>query len=327
MAKGKEIKKRIKSVGNIRKITKAMEMVAAARMKKIIARTTSSRAYSEAAWEILLNIAESVRRGNPLLRVRPVQRICIVVISSNKGLCGGLNTQLLKKVLEQVRDPKSLMINRVRDQKIESTVDPKDVQIDFVALGRKGAEVLVRAKQNVVASFQSWNEQTSLEDIYPLTEFLLNNYIEEKYDKVVVAYTNFVSVVKNEAKIRQLLPMSRQDFEKRLEELGSEKEIQKRKEKMEEIKEDAKEANYIFEPSKERVLNIILPRMIESQLYQAFLESQASEFSSRMLTMKNASDVAKEMISDFELSYNVARQAGITAELAEISAGMTAMEK
>ncbi|MBM3256540.1 MAG: F0F1 ATP synthase subunit gamma, partial [Candidatus Moranbacteria bacterium] len=162
---------------------------------------------------------------------------------------------------------------------------------------------------------------------FPLSEMLIENYTQKYYDKVVVAYSNYVSVVKNEPKIRQILPLSRQDLEKQLEELGKEhKEGEKRREAMERIEEKAKEAYYLFEPSKEKVLSIILPRLIEGQIYQSFLESQASEFSSRMLTMRNASDVALEMIEEFSLYYNLARQAGITGELAEISAGTTAME-
>ncbi|MFH1183014.1 MAG: ATP synthase F1 subunit gamma [Candidatus Moraniibacteriota bacterium] len=329
MAKGnaKELRKRIKSVGNIRKITKAMEMVAAAKMKKVIAKAISARTYAEAAWGILVNISESVLRSeNPLLTVRPVKRICVVLFSSNKGLCGGLNNQLIKKILEQVKEPYSLMVNRVRDKKIEPEVDPKKLEIDFVTIGRKGTEAAIRAKQNVVASFVDWNEQLGLDNVYPLSGFLLENYEKAYYDKIVVAYSNFVSVVRNQPKIRQILPLSRQDIEKQLEELGKETKIKVRREEVKEIREAAMGTNYIFEPTKEKVLKVILPRMIESQIYQSFLESQASEFSSRMLTMKNASDVAGEMMEDFNLYYNIARQAGITSELAEISAGITAME-
>jgi len=331
MAKGsaKELRKRIKSVGNIRKITKAMEMVAAAKMKKVIAQAISARSYAESAWAVLVNISESVRRSeNPLLKARPVKRICIVLFSSNKGLCGGLNAQLVKKVLEQVKEPYSLMVNRVREIKIEPTVSPKELEIEFVTVGRKGTEAVLRAGQKVVASFLDWNEQLGLDNVYPLTEFLFEKYTQAHYDKIVVVYSNFIRVVKNEPKIRQILPLSRLDIEKQLEELGKEEKIrEKRKEVIEDLKEEAKETYYMFEPSKESVLEIILPRMIEGQIYQAFLESQASEFSSRMLTMKNASDVAKDMMTEFNLYYNIARQAGITSELAEISAGITAMEK
>lgn len=315
-------------MGNIRKITKAMEMVAAAKMRKIIAKAISARSYAEAAWAILVNLSESIRRSdNPLLLVRPVRRICIVLFSSNKGLCGGLNTQLVKKTLEQVREPYSLMINRVRDKKVEPEVDSKKLEVEFVTVGRKGAESVIRSGQKVVASFNDWNEQLGLDNIYPLSGFLLENYERGYYDKIVVAYSNFVSVVKNVPKIRQILPLSRQDIEKQLEELGKEAKIKtKRHEEVKEMREAAAEANYIFEPTRKEVLRVILPRMIESQIYQSFLESQASEFSSRMLTMKNASDVAGEMMEEFNLYYNVARQAGITGELAEISAGITAME-
>jgi len=329
MAKGgaKELRKRIKSVGNIRKITKAMEMVAAAKMKKVIAKAVSSRSYSELAWSILVNVSESLRwRESPLLDVRPVKRICIVLFTSNKGLCGGLNTQLVKKVLEQVKNPHSLMINRVRDVKLEPTVSPKDLEIEFVTVGKKGTDAVIRAGQKVVASFVDWNEQLGMNNVYPLTEFLFEKYREAHYDKIVVAYSNFVSVVKNQPKIRQILPLSRLDIEKQLEELGKETVKKTREKEIHEMKQEAKEAYYVFEPGKKAVLEIILPNMIESQIYQAFLESQASEFSSRMLTMKNASDVAGDMMKDFNLFYNIARQAGITSELAEISAGITAME-
>lgn len=328
MAKGsaKELRKRIKSVGNIRKITKAMEMVAAAKMKKVIAKAISTRTFAEAAWSILVNVSESVRSENPLLQVRPVKRICIVLFSSNKGLCGGLNTQLIKKILEQVKEPHSLMINRAKDKKVEPEIDPKKLEVEFITVGKKGTEAVIRAKQKVIASFTDWNEQLGLDNVYPLSGYLLENYDKGYYDKIVVAYSNFVSVVKNQPKIRQILPLSRIDFEKQLEELGKETKIKTRLEEVKEMGETAKLTNYIFEPAKESVLEVILPRMIESQVYQSFLESQASEFSSRMLTMKNASDVAGEMMEDFNLFYNIARQAGITSELAEISAGITAME-
>lgn len=322
----KELRKRIKSVGNIRKITKAMEMVAAAKMKKVIAKTVSTRSFSEAAWGILVNISESVRRGSPLLKSRPVKRICIVLFSSNRGLCGGLNTQLVKKIFEQTKTPYSLMVNRVRGIRIEPKISPENVEIEFITVGRKGTEAVIRAKHKVVASFLDWNEQLGMNNVYPLSELLIEKYTEGYYDKVVVAYSNFVSVVRNEPKIRQILPFSRQDIEKQLEELGKEvKEKTRRKEELDKIEEEAEEANYIFEPSKKKVLEIILPRILEGQVYQAFLESRASEFSSRMLTMKNASDVAKDMMGEFNLYYNIARQAGITKELSEISAGMSAM--
>lgn len=323
----KELRKRIKSVGNIRKITKAMEMVAASKMKKVIAKAISARTFAETAWSILVNVSEAVMSENPLLKVRPVKRICVVLFSPNKGLCGGLNTQLVKKILEQVKEPRSLMINRAKDKKIEPTIDPKKLEIDFVTIGKKGAEAVIRAKQNVVASFSDWNEQLGLDNVYPLSGYLLENYESGYYDKIVVAYSNFVSVVRNQPKIRQILPLSRQDIEKQLEESGKEMKIRARREEVKEMREAARMANYIFEPAKESVLEVILPRMIESQIYQSFLESQASEFSSRMLTMKNASDVAGEMMEDFNLYYNIARQTGITSELAEISAGITAMEE
>jgi F-type H+-transporting ATPase subunit gamma len=218
------------------------------------------------------------------------------------------------------------MVNRVKNKKIEPEIDSKKLEIDFVTVGKKGTEAVIRAKQNLVASFVDWDEQLGLDNVYPLSGFLLENYEKGYYDKIVVAYSNFVTVVRNQPKIRQILPLSRQDIEKQLEELGKETKIKVRREEVKEMREAVMGTSYIFEPTKENVLKVILPRMIESQIYQSFLESQASEFSSRMLTMKNASDVAGEMMEDFNLYYNIARQAGITSELAEISAGITAME-
>lgn len=323
----KELRKRIKSVGNIRKITKAMETVAAAKMKRVIAQAISARTYAESAWGILVNISESVRSDNPLLAVRPVKRIGVVLFSTNKGLCGGLNSQLVKKIMEQVNNPYSLMVNRVRGLKLEPEIDSKKVEIEFITIGKKGTEGIIRAKQHVVASFVDWNEQLGLDNIFPLSDFVIDKYIEGYYDKVVAVYTNFVSVVSNQPKIRQILPLSREDIEKQLEELGKEDRSKtRRKEEVKELWEEAKETDYIFEPNRESVLDVVLPRMIESQIYQSFLESQAAEFSARMLTMKNASDVAGEMIDDLSLYFNIARQSGITQELAEISAGITAME-
>ncbi|MBD3245104.1 MAG: ATP synthase F1 subunit gamma [Candidatus Moranbacteria bacterium] len=322
MSNTKQLKARLKSIKNTKKITKAMEMVAASKMKKVIDRALKTREYTQTAWEILTKISESVETLHPLLKVRPVKRICLILITSNKGLCGGLNTQLTKKVLANIEDPYFMMINRTHGKKILPKIDPKKVDIEIIAVGKKGQEEMVKFNKNLIASFLDLNDRSTIEEINPIAKIAIDGYINKKYDKVIVAYTDFISTVVNKARLRQVLPISRKDLERQLEELGrgiSEKE------EMEELKKEVQSRFYTFEPNKEEILAMILPKVVQSQVYQSFLESQAAEFSARMLTMKNATDTASDMIENFEFQYNQARQSAITSELAEISAGMAVL--
>ncbi|MBD3300127.1 MAG: ATP synthase F1 subunit gamma [Candidatus Moranbacteria bacterium] len=322
MAKAKSLKARFKSIQNTRKITKAMEMVAASKMKRVIDRALKTREYTQTAWEILTKTTSSIDIQNPLLDIRKVERICIVMITSNKGLCGGLNSQLVKKVFENVESPYNMMINRTRGIKILPDSNKSDLDVDFISIGKKGRDEIVKAKKNLVASFTDLNDQSGILDLKPVAKMIIDGYEAKKYDKVIVAYTDFISTVVSKPRLRQVLPISTKDLERQLEELG--KGIAYESE-MDEVKEDVYNRYYTFEPDAEKILEKILPQVVESQIYQAFLESQASEFSARMITMKNASDTAKEMLESLNFQYNQARQAAITAELAEISAGMAVL--
>lgn len=299
-------------------------MVAASKMKKVIQAALATRDYSQAAWEILTNISETYDQSNPLLDIREVKKICLILITPSKGLCGSLTSQLLKKVLQNINNPYDMMINRAWNKKIIPKIHPQSAIIDIVSIGKKGQDQIIKHKKNLIASFNQLNDQSRVDDIKPIAQLVLQGYREKKYDKIIMAYTDFISTTLYKPRLRQVLPISRKDLEKQLEELG---EKISEKEEMEEIKEQAQKRIYTFEPSQEEVLGIIIPKVVESQIFQAFLESQASEFSARMITMKNASDAAQEMIHNFSLQYNQARQAAITQELSEISSGMLALEK
>jgi len=323
MANTKQLRARLKSIKSTKKITKAMEMIAASKMKRIIDHALSTREYSQTAWEILTRITESVETTHPLLELRDARKICIILITSNKGLCGGLNYQLARKVISNIKNPYNMMINRIWGQKFLPRIDISEAKIDIIAVGKKGQEEMIKARQNLTASFTELNEQSSLGDLNPVTKIAIDGYIRKKYDKVIVAYTDFISTVSNKPRLRQVLPISRKDLEKQLKELGKRT---PEREEMEDVKREVRQRYYTFEPSRRKILDIILPKIVGGQIYQAFLESQASEFSARMLTMKNASETATDMIYDFNLQYNQARQAAITSELAEISGGMVALE-
>lgn len=323
MVNTKQLRTRLKSIRNTKKITKAMEMVAASKMKKVIRRALATREYSQTAWEILNKISSEVAKTHPLLKYREVENICLIVVTSNKGLCGGLNSQIMRKVLQNINSPYNMMINRIGEMKLLPKIDPKDVKIDLVSVGKKGEAEIIKNKLNLIASFNGFNEQTTFNDLAPLSKIAIDGYTQKKYDKVIIAYTDFISTVLNKPRLRQVLPISKKDLEKQLEELG--KGISE-KEEMEEVKEDVKKRFYTFEPDRQKFFKRIVPSVVEIQIYQAFLEFQAAEFSSRMLTMKNASDTAGEMIYNFNLQYNQLRQAAITSELAEISGGMVALE-
>jgi F-type H+-transporting ATPase subunit gamma len=327
MPKGtKEIQRRIKSVNNTRKITRAMEMVSAAKMKKEVNRVLSIRSYSQSAWNVLMNLSKSLRKArHGLLEVREVKNILVVVVTSNRGLCGSYNSQLLKKIIDQVKNPDSIKINRVKNKKIVSNVPNDQLNFDFVAVGKKGFDYLNRRKYKVSALYDNFNYSPSLDDVRGLAKMVIDDYVEGKYDKVVVAYTDYVNTIKQVPRIRQLLPVSQVDVEKQIEEI----EDQKPSGEGERIEDPVKRwegVDYKIEPEPKKVIDYIMPRLVEMQLYHAILESNASKESARMIAMKNATDAADEMMEELRYSYNQLRQMGITQEIAEITSGTIRVE-
>ncbi len=318
MANLKDIRRRIKSINNTAKITRAMEMVSAAKMRKAIESVLAIREYAHSAWSILGNLSRAFERYDyGLLEVRPVEKVLMVVVTSNRGLCGSFNSQTIKKIMSQIDDPKSLSINRVGKKKIESKVDLDKIEIDFITIGRKGEELVQRLGKKIIATFPELTYLPGIESVRPVSKIIIDEYLEKKYDKVVVVYTDFISAMSQESKIRQLLPVSRIDLEKQIADIDNLAEEY-------DLNKPVKE--YKVEPSPRKVLKHIFPRLIEMQIYHAILESNASKESSRMMAMRNATDSAKEIADDLTLMHNQIRQMKITQEISEISAGRAALE-
>ncbi|HBI17592.1 MAG: ATP synthase gamma chain [Candidatus Moranbacteria bacterium GW2011_GWF2_34_56] len=318
MSNSKEIRSRIKSINNTGKITRAMEMVSAAKMRKSTESVLKIRDYAHSAWSVLTNLARAFEEhGEGLLEVRAVKSVLIIVVTSNRGLCGSFNSQIMKKVREELNNPKSLKLNRVGEKKIESDVLDKDLKVDFITIGKKGEGLVKKLGRDIIAAFPELTYLPKIEQVKPLSKIVIDEYLNKKYDKVVIAYTDYVSVITQQPKIRQLLPISKIDLEKQIAEMDSlAKEYGLEKPKSE----------YKVEPSPEGVLAHIIPRLIEMQIYHAILESNASKESARMMAMRSATDAAKDMSEGLNLAYNKIRQMKITQEIAEISAGRAALE-
>ncbi len=288
----KAIKRRLKSVGSTKKITKAMELIAAAKMRKAVNAALDTRTYATLAWNLLVNLSKTQKTQIPLLAVRPVQKILMIIITSNRGLCGSFNSNIIKKTAVQLKTEKA--------------------GVDVIGIGKKGADFAKKMGYNLIAAFTNLTDTPSLDDALPIAKMVIDAYEKKSYDKVIIAYTDFKSAIFQLAKLRQVLPISENDLEK----IVADGE-----------KSDKTNLNdYVFEPNRLDVLQMILPRLVETQIYQTMLESAASEHSARMLAMRSASDAAEDMIKELNLNFNKARQAGITQEIAEIAGGAAALE-
>lgn len=314
----REIRRRIKSINSTRKITRAMEMVSAAKMRKSVTAVLRVRDYAMSAWSVLANLARAFEKYElGLLERREVKNILMIVFASNRGLCGSYNAQIARKVKEEIENPRKLKINRVGGKKVESKIPDSELVIDFITVGKKAENIVRRLNKNIIASFPDLAHSIWAEDVRPLSKIVIDEYLAKKYDKVVVVYTDYISTISQKTKIRQILPVSKTDLEKQI----SEMEAHARGE----IKDEFK-LEYKVEPSPKEVLENIFPRLIEMQIFHALLESNASEESARMMAMRNATDAAEEMSDAFTLAYNQLRQMKITQEIAEISAGRAALE-
>lgn len=282
----REIRRRIKSVKNIGQITKAMELVSAAKMRKAQSRATSSRPYSVLSSELLRKLAGQAHISkHPLLnRIddEGVQdKTLVILITTDKGLAGALNTNVIAKAL-----------STFRQEGLAS--------VEFVTIGRKGAEAMKKAGFAIIALFPGKDRDVSTTDAKPVADMAIEEYLNRKYKKVFVVYTDFVSTLVQKPNILQLLPLS--------------------------INEDDSNKDILFEPDADEVLEGLIYRTIEFAVYQSMVEAVASEHSARMVAMRNANEASSDLIDDLTLSANQARQAGITRELAEISAAKLAME-
>lgn len=300
MANSKEIKNRIKSIKNTKKITKAMELVAASKMKRAVASTLASRLYSEYSWDILISIVSNLENiNNPLFVQREIKNILLVLITSNRGLCGAYNAQAIKKAFSLIKNSN------------------QDVNIDVITVGKKGDTAMRRLGLNIVASFNEMEDNITLAEVSPISKMIVDDYNALKYDKVMVVYTDFISALTQKANIKQLLPINKNELKELIDSL----EPGERSSNL----ENKNKVDYIFEGNKDILIENLALKLTKMQVYQMFLESNASEQSSRMMAMKNASEASGEMINDLTLLFNKQRQSNITREISEISAGMASV--
>jgi len=288
MAGGKEIRTKIKSVKNTQKITKAMEMVAASKMRRAQERMRASRPYGERIRTIMGNLAHAnTEYRHPfLVRRQPVTRVGIIVVTSDKGLCGGLNTNILRLTLQRIRE-----------------LQAAGVDITVTCIGNKGLGFMQRMNAKVASHVTGLGDTPHLEKLIGPVKVMLDAYESGELDEVLLGYTRFVNTMKQEAVLEQLLPLKREVLE------GS-----------------AKHAwDYIYEPGAKEVIDELLVRYVEALIYQAVAENMASEQSARMVAMKSASDNAGNVIDELQMIYNKTRQAAITKEISEIVAGAAAV--
>lgn len=289
MASGKEIRGKIKSVENTKKITKAMEMVAASKMRKAQDRMRAARPYSDK----IRNIAANLSQANPeythpfLVKTNAARKVGFIVVSTDKGLCGGLNTNILRAVTIKLKE-----------------FEAQGVVIEATAIGNKGFGFLNRIGTKVVSHAVQLGDTPHLEKLIGPVKVLLDSYQEGTLDAVYLCYTKFINTMKQEPTIEQLLPLSAEKLE------GD---------------KNSHSWDYIYEPEAKTVIDELLVRYVEALIYQAVAENIASEQSARMVAMKSASDNAGNVIDELKLVYNKTRQAAITKELSEIVAGAAAV--
>ena len=289
MAGTKEIRSKIKSVQNTRKITKAMEMVAASKMRRAQERMRSARPYSEKIKAIAAHLAKANPEYRPAyMVVRDLKKAGVILVSTDKGLCGGLNTNVLRLITNQVREFKD-----------------KNVSIEFTAIGSKGLQFLNRAKAKLLSQSVHLGDTPRMDVLIGAISAQLSAFERGEVDAVYLAYTRFINTMKQEPVLEQLLPLQSSELNQE----GS----------------GGHGWDYIYEPDAESVLNGLLKRYVEALIYQAVAENMASEQSARMVAMKAASDNAKNVIGELQLIYNKTRQAAITKELSEIVAGAAAV--
>ncbi len=318
MSQTKEIQRRIKSITNTKKITSAMEMVAATKMKRAISAVLSTRTYANLGWETILNLS-SIRgiskQNNMLGKKKNAKKVAIVLITSNRGLCAGFNNKIIEKTYNSI-------------QLHKKNIKGEDVETEFILLGKKGTVMYKNYGYKIVGDFEKPDLASKVSDVSQLSKFVLDEFRKNNFDKIMVAYTDFVSPSVQIPRVKQILPIDIDSQDEYLGIMGKDTRAGIHREYIEEKKEKHLQSHghdYTFEPNPSEVLEQIVPRLIEVQLLQALLESNASEHSTRMNAMHQATDSAKELVEELTLYYNKARQASITAEIAEISAGAVAL--
>ncbi len=312
MASARDIKRRIKGVRGTSKITRAMEMISAVKMRKAIASVLAVRPYAKSAIELLRQLDKAVGdEGHPLMTVRPVKKELYVIITSNRGLCGAFNAQIIKRLRQTLKE------------------DTGKERV-FVTLGKKGENAVRRilatpgSQGEIIASFPDVLAAPTTLGMRAVARLLIEEFEQKRVDRVVMLYTDYISMLSQEVKVRALLPVAIKDTKKAMHEMNGNSKVEEAEAAPIVPKGDAA-SEYVIEPSVKKVLWQMIPRLLEMELYHAVLESNASQESARMMAMRNATDAAKDMVADLTLAYNQLRQQKITQEIAELSAGMAAV--
>lgn len=294
MASAREMRLRIKSVKNISQVTRALETVSASKVRKAINAVTATRSYATKAWQVLKHVAEQPGRDSlhPLLAKRAaVKNTLAVVITGDRGLAGAYNSNVIRFTAHRF--------------------DPNPVPVKYIAIGRKGRDLLIRRRKDVIAEFSNLPAAPTFMDVSAIGRLAVDAFKNGEVDEVYLVYTDFVNMARQIATVKKLLPL----------ELGGEGRV----EEFEQKPSRGPAAAYEYEPDQREILDEIIPRFTALQVYQAILESQASEHAARMIAMRNATDNAKELVSALQLAYNKVRQQGITNDILDIVGGAEAL--
>ena len=287
MAGTKEIRTKIKSVQNTRKVTRALEMVSASKIRRAQEKMKQSRPYARLMRQVIGHVAKAnADYVHPFMAARDtVKRVGYVVVSTDRGLCGGLNTNLFRRILAEIREHQK-----------------NGVEVDIVAIGQKASVFFRRLKVNLVGSVTHMGEKPEVAQLIGVIKVMLDGFTEGKLDRVFLVYNDFINTMTQKARTDQLLPLPES-----------------------ESLETSHDWDYLYEPDAPTVLDQVMIRYVESLVYQAVLENLASEHAARMVAMKSASDNATKLIGTLQLVYNKARQAAITQEISEIVGGAAAV--
>jgi F-type H+-transporting ATPase subunit gamma len=286
-------------VDNIGQITRAMEAVAASKMKRAQDQVLGTRAYAQKAWEVLTHLASqwvADEAVHPLLQVRPVSTIGLVLITSDRGLCGAFNHNMIRRALEYIEAA-------------------RETPVQLITVGRVGRNSMLRLGLPIVAEFSDLPDSPGLVDVTPIARVAMNGFLEGQFDLVCLGYTDFITTLTQRPAIKRLLPLRTTELETQA---------------MAEYVQDVgltMVGEYIYEPDPRTILSEVLPRFTELQVYQTVLESIASEHSARMVAMRNATESAAELVGELTLVFNKARQQSITSEIMDIAGGAEALAK
>jgi len=299
MATAREIRRRIHSVKNIAQVTRALEAVSASRVRRAQAQVLATRPYAAKAWQVLNHLAHqtgSSADAHPLLTRRPtVKNVGMVLLTSDRGLCGAFNYNMVRTAMD--------------------FIDTRGKPVTLITVGRKGRDLMWRAGYPIVAEFSKLPATPTALDISPIARTAIDDFLSGAVDEVYLAYSDFINTLKQKPAVKRLLPIRPGEIE-----------TQAMAEYVQEVVV-GKEVDYIYEPSPQAILDQVLPSFTGLQVYQAVLESLASEHSARMVAMRNATESAEELVGDLTITYNKARQQAITSEILDIAGGAEALVK